>query len=93
MGLIVQSVVYHPRYDGEKFLVVASASELDSGRCISQHSIWADTRHEAALKCCELARLTKERATSSTLDSPRACSVYCTDCPTPARQSAGRCLD
>jgi hypothetical protein len=90
MSLIIQSVVYQPRFEGEKFLVVASASNLDNGRCVSQHSIWAADRHEAALKCCELARLTRERAAGS---KAVACSIYCTHCPTPAHQNAGRCLD
>ena len=90
MGLIVQSVVYKPRFEGERFLVVASASDLDNGRCLSQHSQWAEDRHEAALKCCELARLTKARATER---NPDACSVFCTDCPTPVHQDAGRCRD
>ena len=91
MDLIVQSVVHRPRFEGEKFLVVASACDVQDGRCITQHSIWAGDRHEAALKCCELARLTRERAVEQ--GNAVACAVYCTDCPTPARQDAGRCLD
>jgi hypothetical protein len=88
MSVIVRSVVYLPRHDGEKFLVVSSAASTPDGRCISQHSAWALDGREAALKCCELARLATDCATTGDTVS----GVHCSDCPTPARQHEGWCL-
>jgi hypothetical protein len=89
MSVIVRSMVYLPRYDGEKFLVVSSAASAQDGRCISQHSAWALDSREAALKCCELARLATDCATTGDLI---VSGVHCSDCPTPARQHEGWCL-
>ncbi|HET9651420.1 MAG TPA: hypothetical protein VFP36_04490 [Usitatibacter sp.] len=88
MGLIVRSTVFPPRCGGEKYLVVASARDLENGRCVTQHSVWAEDLAEAALKCCQLARLTREHASQTT----DVHSVYCTHCPTPVRRDRGRCL-
>lgn len=89
MGLIVRSTVLPPRRGGEKYLVVASARDPENGRCVSQRSVWAEDLAEASLKCCELARQTREAASRNTADVH---SVYCTHCPTPVRQHGGRCL-
>ena len=74
----VSATVFSPRYEGEQFLVVASAGR--GSACLAQKSTWAATLAEARIKCCELARLmcSATRANGGTVGR-----IHCSHCPCP----------
>lgn len=90
MELTIEANVLPPRFNGEQYLVIASAAPVRHTRgvrCVAQESGWAANLEEATHKCCEMARvvtLTVKRRGARVVDT------HCSHCPAPEAPACRR---